>query len=113
MPGSTHELPAGAMCDQHGDRPAVRRLQGETDSFGCEYVDMCQECLDEHRRFIEAERDRPRFCDWCKKEKHGVRPHRDIDEGMAGPVYDVCTDCIRKENKRLHEELEDYGRYEY
>ncbi|MGY7975507.1 hypothetical protein L1Q33_25460, partial [Klebsiella pneumoniae] len=41
-------LPTDSKCDEHPDRLAVRRVQGETDSFGCEYHDMCQECLDEY-----------------------------------------------------------------
>ena len=38
LPGSGHSVPDGAMCDEHPDRPAVARVQGETDSFGCEMI---------------------------------------------------------------------------
>jgi hypothetical protein len=34
LPGSTHAAPTAGMCDDHPDRPAVARVQGETDSFG-------------------------------------------------------------------------------
>jgi hypothetical protein len=42
LPGSSHhDVPDGMMCDDHPDRPAVTRLQGETDSFGSEMHDLC------------------------------------------------------------------------
>lgn len=112
MPGSYHALPDGSTCDQHPDRPAVKRVQGETDSFGCEYVDMCQECVDAHRAYREEELARPKYCCWCKQTKVGVRKHRDLDEGMAGPLYDVCAECIHKENEAAAKELEESGYYD-
>jgi hypothetical protein len=45
LPGSLHDVPTGAMCDDHPDRPALRRVQGETDSFGAEFLDLCNECI--------------------------------------------------------------------
>lgn len=33
LPGQKIKVPAGAMCDEHPDRPAVCRIVGETDSF--------------------------------------------------------------------------------
>lgn len=33
MPGAASPVLAGETCDEHPDRPAVRRRQGETDSF--------------------------------------------------------------------------------
>ena len=111
MPGSNHELPPGSMCDDHPTVPAVRRIQGETDSFGCEYHMMCQACLDEHRKHLQAARDEPGCCDWCSELKTGLRPRRDYEEGMAGPVYRVCGDCIKKENEEAQEELDRYGNH--
>ncbi len=96
LPGSSHNLPDGAMCDMHPDRKAVRRVQGETDSFGSEMNDMCQECLDEHREYIRQERETERRCDYCNQMKTHVAPFRDMDEGMCGPLYDVCSDCRQK-----------------
>ena len=107
MPGSSHHLPEGTRCDRHDDRPAVTRMQGETDSFGCEYVCMCQECLDEYRAHMEAERNAEHCCDWCKALKTNVRPYRDMDEGSAGPLYQVCGDCRAKDQQRFAEELDD------
>lgn len=49
LPGSSHTPPNGAMCDEHPDRPAVLRVQGETDSMGSEMYDLCEECATERR----------------------------------------------------------------
>lgn len=102
LPGSRHTAPDGAMCDDHPDRPAVARIQGETDSFGSEMHDCCQECVDAIRNYKDIG-----TCDYCKTTEVELRPHRDADEGMAGPVYRVCGPCIRKVNERLLEELKD------
>ena len=107
MPGSVHELPEGTKCDSHEDRLAVKRIQGETDSFGCEYVMLCQECLDAYHKFREEERNTPRYCDWCKQQKLHVSPHRDVDEGMAGPVYNVCRECKHAEAELFAKEYEE------
>lgn len=111
MPGSSHPFPKGSVCDVHGDIPAVKRIQGETDSFGCEYVLMCQGCVDEHQKYLQAKQEEEECCDWCKQMKKGLRPHRDMDEGMSGPLYDVCSDCIIKENEEARRELEENGGY--
>lgn len=34
-------------------------------------------------------------------------PRRDYDEGMNGPVYYVCQNCIDKDNARIADELAD------
>jgi hypothetical protein len=111
MPGSSHAFPEGTMCDQHPERPAVARIQGETDSFGAEFFLACDECRAEHRRHREEEFNSLQFCDWCKTEQKHVREHRDYEEGMAGPIYMVCGECRRKENERLTAELEEQGYY--
>ncbi len=105
MPGSLHDLPAGTMCDTHADVQAVKRLQTETDSFGCEYACLCQPCLDQHRVYAAARLAEERHCDWCRGLKTGVRDHRDMDEGMSGPVYQVCGECRSKEAAAAAEEL--------
>lgn len=106
LPGAGHPLPPGAMCDDHPDRPAVARIQGETDSFGAELLDLCQECLDE----LRAHRAEARcgMCDWCRAEATDLRPKRDVDEGLAGRVYHVCGLCDSRYEARLREELERY-----
>ncbi len=104
LPGAAHDMPKGTMCDDHPDRPAVARVQGETDSFGCEMHDLCADCLREYREEIAAERLRPQRCDWCREEAVGCREARDYEEGMAGRVYTVCPACLKRREERLREE---------
>ncbi|MBP2197188.1 hypothetical protein [Pantoea cypripedii] len=108
LPGNTKAAPSNTKCDDHPERDAVKRVQGETDSFGCEYLDMCQECYQAH---IEESKnsDRSGCCDWCRKHADQLYPHRDIEEGSSGRVYDVCLPCIDKERKSWREEDEDYA----
>jgi len=105
MPGSLHELPAGTPCDRHPNRPAVKRMQGETDSFGAEYLCLCQPCVDKIRAHELAMRTVEQYCEWHRGMGVDVRPHRDFEEGAAGRLYDVCGKCRRKELDRLDEEL--------
>lgn len=107
LPGASHDFPAGTMCDDHPDRPAVARIQGETDSFGCEMADMCQECLDEYREEMKAT-DWSGTCDWCKQHMPRLSPQRDYEEGMCGPVYQVCDACIKRVNDEARAELDAY-----
>lgn len=112
-PNSRHKVPDGATCDNayelhQEERPAVVRRQGETDSFGCEYEDLCQECDDRMQAEVEAERSAPKYCDWCKDVKSNVRPQRDFDEGLAGRLYDVCQGCRDRERARLAEDQETF-----
>ena len=109
LPGASHDVPDGMMCDDHPDRPAVARIQGETDSFGCELHDMCQECLDEHRAYLrsdEAQEYRKGQCEWCKGYAADLRNARDYEEGMCGRVYRVCGACIKRVNEEAARELE-------
>lgn len=107
LPGCTRTPPADTMCDDHPNRPAVARVQGETDSMGSEQHDLCAECL----RQIQVEHhDTSGRCDWCKLDKPARIPTRDYDEGSSGPVYYVCAGCRRDYFKQLREENEDrYG----
>lgn len=108
LPGALHDLPKGATCDQHPDRPAVARIQGETDSMGCELNDMCQECVDEYRAQCRAPDASTGRCDWCKKDATDLRHTRDYEEGLNGPVYEVCAACRKRVNDRLAAELDEY-----
>ena len=104
LPGSFHQTPAGTMCDTHRGRPAVRRVQGETDSLGSEMLDLCQECMDKIKEH-EAEARRG-YCDWCKTEQTTLADHRDFEEGSCGPVYRVCAGCRKKESDSLIDEIQ-------
>lgn len=108
LPGTAHDFPDGTMCDLHQDRPAVARIQGETDSFGCELNDMCQECLAEYREEMAAA-DWSGVCDWCKEHKPRLWPQRDYEEGMHGRVYEVCDACIKRVDDENRRYLASYG----
>lgn len=108
LPGALHELPPGAMCDQHPDRPAVVRLQGETDSMGAELNDCCQECADEDRAYARSSEAQTGRCDWCELEVTDLRDTRDYEEGMKGPVYRVCGKCRRRRDEEDKAYLDDF-----
>lgn len=113
LPGSSHRLPDDATCDRHADRKAVARIQGETDSFGSEMNDMCQECLDQHRSYLkspDAAERRKGICEWCKGPADDLRDRRDFEEGMSGRIYRVCGACVKKENEELAAEAEELDR---
>lgn len=86
---------------------ATIRVQGETDSMGCELHDLCGLCAEEFFRGVELRRATPQECDWCK-EVRPLAPVRDYDEGLGGPVYEVCDPCRVKQQKALEEELAFY-----
>ena len=106
MPGAVKAVIEGHTCDTEGheDRPSFKMVQGETDSFGCEYMDLCEEC---YKAFLEKPDEKVICtCEWCKAENVEVFPTRDFDEGMYGPVYSVCIACRRKQIEDAEEELE-------
>lgn len=115
LSGASHDVPEGAKCDEHPDRPAVARIQGETDSFGSELHDMCAECLEADRAWRsspEAAEWRKGQCEWCKNEAADLRDARDYDEGMTGRVYRVCGACIKRADDEARAELEANGYYD-
>lgn len=103
LPGSIRAVPAGTECDNHPGVLAVKRIQGETDGYGAEYLDMCQECYDAFKEEVHSA-DASGICDWCKKSADRVFNHRDIEEGSCGRVYQVCQACIDAEKKEWAEE---------
>ena len=111
LPGSHSSSPSGVTCDNHSDRPAIHRVQGETDSFGCEGFDFCQECYDRHKELMDQHKKEAAtgICDWCGEVATDLRKRRDFEEGSCGRLYDVCGNCVRKENEACQAELEEYG----
>lgn len=107
LPGHRHKVPEGTMCDYHPDKPAIARIQGETDSFGSELHDMCQECVSEYENQIKEHDTGVGVCDWCKStvSNEYLHPHRDFEEGSSGRVYTVCVACINKQHDELEGEL--------
>lgn len=110
LPGARHGVPDGTMCDEHPDRLAVARVQGETDSFGAELYDMCDECLRAHRE--EMSEPDIGTCQWCKAENVALRPARDYEEGCHGPVYSVCASCQKRQANELAAEADRYGNWD-
>ena len=109
LPGNKRRLkePSGYNCgtEGHEDRPAVFRVQGETDSFGCEYEYFCQECgvVAPNHWFTGT-------CPKCGKgPEEPLYGYRDPDEGLGGPVYPACRECRDKElrQQRLDYEAEE------
>jgi hypothetical protein len=114
LPGAHHAVPEGTRCDEHEERLAVKRVQGETDSFGAELNDMCLGCYEAHKTSWAAYKEEQAhgICDWCRREATDRRQVRDWEEGSAGPLYDVCGVCIKRRNDEAEEELEASGYYD-
>ena len=110
LPGAMFSSLVGVMCDDHPDRASVKRVQGETDSFGAEYFDMCQECYDAFANRDRTE-ERSGMCDWCKGAATDLRNMRDYEEGSYGPVYRVCGKCVSQQLANIREELDSNPRY--
>lgn len=115
LPNSRRAPPKGTKCDDHPDREAVARVQGETDSFGSEMHDMCAECLKDHNEYLrspEAQEHRKGRCEWCGKDATDLRDARDYDEGMCGRLYRVCGPCVKIADDEARQELEEHGNYD-
>ena len=90
LPGSKHFLPSSAKCENHPEKKAVIRIQGETDSYGNELIDYCQECFDVY----ENNESSDSICDLCMQESVSLMPFKDQDEGTTGYIYNACPSCI-------------------
>lgn len=109
LPGACHPVPAGTACDEHPERIAKYRVQGETDSFGAELHDMCEECYQQHRaaEIFYREKQKHGICEWCSSASDDLRQTRDYEEGSCGPIYMVCRACIKRRDEEARQELED------
>lgn len=96
-------------CDNHHNRDSIYRVQGETDSFGSEMIDMCQECFDKYQEQMDQTREE--CCEWCGKTTTDCKPTRDIDEGFSGPVYTVCRACRKKQQDAIEKEWYERDHY--
>ena len=94
LPGALFRPPEGMVCDLHGHVPAVVRVQGETDSFGSEMLDMCNYCYAQFN--IGESQDVVGRCDLCHEHDRTLKHHRDPEQSATGPVYRACQDCIAK-----------------
>jgi hypothetical protein len=59
---------------------------------------MCDECAADAS---DPTLDGP--CERCKREAGALRPIRDWEEGLGGPVYWVCSACAKKEREGFAE----------
>lgn len=107
LPGSIHKAFIEDKCQNHPDRQAVVNVQGETDSMGCELHPFCQVCYDEYLAAKAVEPPMIGVCDFCHEGNQPLRPTRDYDEGMSGPVYYVCQPCRRKQEQDAIQELQE------
>lgn len=95
LPGQLLKVPEGMMCDDHEDRLATRRIVGETDSMGSELIDWCEECYTNYINEKETVDFTYNSCDHCNSTGIKTTKTRDPDEGLYGPVYDLCDACIK------------------
>lgn len=108
MPGSRLRLaPGDAKCDDHPEANAAFRVQGETDSMGCEYHHLCASCTD--AALLTDMIPKSGFCEWHKGEGQDLRPFRDMDEGMSGRLYITCMSCRDKVHAEAAAEMADRG----
>jgi hypothetical protein len=113
LPGCELQVRTGDVCESSTcigrEIPATHCVQGETDSLGHERLPCCTKCHSELIKTLREERQaadvKLAYCDWCRIEALGVRPYRSSDEGMSGPVYDVCEVCRLRDSAALEEEL--------
>lgn len=112
LPGAVRNSPPGMTCDTEGHetRPATYRVQGETDSFGSEQIDMCDECNEKYKAYRERLGGAnhigicPRGC--CKDSpEQGLFAYRDYEEGSCGPIYYYCRSCGDAIRARERQEL--------
>lgn len=109
LPGTIFSAKANTTCDDHDDRPAVKRIQGDTDSFGSEMLDVCQECYDAYIKVRDDETNKVAMnCERCGKESFDCKPTRDPGESATGPVYYWCSSCVSGAIKSFLDDDLDY-----
>lgn len=117
LPGQTVSVQNdewGTKCDEHPEVDAIKRICTESDSFGSEYANLCQACVDEHEQAIKEKESDPSQWERCKcgNKEPRLISYRDMEEGMHGPVYEHCSKCHEKMNAAIAEELEEYETYQ-
>lgn len=96
----------GTMCYAHHDIDATHRICTESDSFGSEYMNLCDVCWNEHLASKEKVKNDESLWETCKCGNREPRmiQYRDYEEGMHGSVYEHCSVCHEKMNARIAEE---------
>ena len=68
-----------------------------------------RKCWNEHQAAIQAKKEDPEQWECCRKCGNHVpylSSYRDPDEGMCGPVYEACPDCVSKFYQSYEDECE-------
>lgn len=110
--GNIRVLREACMCQEdHGEEDesapctnhATHELCIEADSFGSDWMPLCESCLEAHKRVVEENGGLTGTCDTCKAEDVIIVPVRDSEEGLHGPVYDLCPTCLEKHKAYEHQ----------
>ena len=107
--GQVLRCPYGQACDKHEERLAEVRVVGETDSFGSELVDMCQECFQDYLRDKRDAQDELVRCQLCGSVTDTCKAWRDPEEGISGRHYMACQTCRHERERAFAEALSDAG----
>jgi hypothetical protein len=90
----------GDMCETHENVPAVKRLVGETDSWGSEYIPICGQCHTKWMTDLKEKENRndPKewvICESCKTSDQTTK-HRFDPSESGGGTYMWCSKCYWK-----------------
>lgn len=89
------EHPCEGVQEGGCGKPSFKKQAGEVDSFGVEWHYLCNECVAEEKRLAEEQGPCLSTCEKCGNQAE-IKPYRDPDEGMSGPIYWACRPCIDK-----------------
>lgn len=89
-------------------KPSELKVVGEVDSFGYEAHFMCRACHDDMKKQA-LENPHLETCPRCKAEAVLIA-HRDPDEGSNGPLYYLCSPCLKISNAYYMEGLSEAER---
>lgn len=101
LPGTRHETEEGAICDDCG-APATITIQGDTDSFGAEYMEFCEDCHERWEEESKEKTDTSGHCEWCDQMSNSRTLARDPTEGEYGPLYYICIGCLASAKEDLY-----------
>jgi hypothetical protein len=104
LPGQFIGVQKNAKCEKHPNKPATHCLVTEADSMGYETRNMCQKCYNYYQRTKKQTEPVLSTCDWCKATGVELKPIRDHEEGMSGPIYHVCDNCRNHGSDLVSEE---------
>lgn len=107
LPGARRKIlgPNNTPCEKPGcSNCATVSLCTESDSFGDEWTDLCDEHLPDPNAKDVGD------CDHCEAQDVELTPTRDPEE-IHGPVSYVCPTCLSRHREYVNSlmaELDDY-----